>query len=204
MSAINPDSGDLALDLAVIAAPRRQRSLLVATGVAAGASAVLVLTLLGVYLAARSGAIASGAEWIPAGALPLTAPNMALFTLLLSVPAMQWAVYAIGNDDRQSTWVALFIVLLLGTAFINAESFAWTGLGLGIHDSTAALLLFVTTGAHVAMVAVGMLFALLMGFRSLGGQYHSGDREGLSAAALYWYVVVAVYGVLWLAIYVTK
>lgn len=205
MSLVNAASGDLPLDLAVPAEPGRQRSLLVATGLAAAGSAVAIITLLGIYLAARHGALLSaGGEWLPAGSLPLTAPTMALFTMALSVPVMQWAVYAIGNDDRQSTWVAMGLVLLLGVAYINAESFIWNGLGLGIHDSNAALLLFAATGAHVAMVVVGMLFILLMGFRTLGGQYHSRDREGVAAAALFWYVSVALFGVLWYAIYVTK
>ena len=41
-------------------------------------------------------------------------------------------------------------------------------------------------------------------FRTLGGEYHGRDREGLVAAALFWYITIAVYAVLWYAIYVTK
>ncbi len=60
------------------------------------------------------------------------------------------------------------------------------------------------TGAHLAMIVGGLAFAGVMTFRTLGGEYHGRDREGLTAAALYWYVTIAAYAVIWLAIYVTK
>jgi hypothetical protein len=43
-----------------------------------------------------------------------------------------------------------------------------------------------------------------MGFQALGGQLSGRDAEGMSAAALYWYATIAVYAVLWYAVYITK
>jgi hypothetical protein len=43
-----------------------------------------------------------------------------------------------------------------------------------------------------------------MTFRTLGGEYHGRDREGLVAAALFWFVTIAAYAVIWYAIFVTK
>ena len=40
-----------------------------------------------------------------------------------------------------------------------------------------------------------------MAFRALGGQLTGRVAEGISAAALYWYVTVAVYAVVWYTIY---
>ena len=40
-----------------------------------------------------------------------------------------------------------------------------------------------------------MVFAAVMGFQALGGQLTGRDAEGMSAAALYWYVTIAVYTV---------
>lgn len=205
MTMVDASSGDLPLDLAVSAEPGRQRSLFIASGFAAAGCGVAIASLLGLYLAARHGVLVNpNGEWLPEGSVPLTAPTAALFTLLLSVPVVHWALYAIARDDRQSTWVALGFALLLGAAFINAESFIWNGLGLGIHDSVAALLLFAVTGAHLVMLAVAMVFVVIVGFRTLGGQYHSRDREGVAAAVLFWDVTVALFGVLWYAVYVTK
>ena len=194
------------------AAPERPRSQLIASALLAAGSALAILALLGLYLSARSAAIAGNAAWLPAGGLPLTGPNTALFTLLLSVPAMAWAQHAIRNDDRQSLWVALAIVLVLGAAFINAESFILTNLNLsaeagtsvGISHSLPGLLIFTTVGAHIAMVGAAMAAILLTGFRTLGGRLSSRNRDGISAVALYWYVSVGVFTVLWYAVYVTK
>lgn len=191
-------------DLAAPAPPTRPRSLLLATALVAGACAMAVFGGLVVYLAARHGYRASRREWLPAGALPLTGPNLALFTLLLSVPAVRWAHYALAHDDRQNTWVASGIALLLGVGFANADSFIWSGMHVGVHKSTAALLILTVGGMHLAMFIGAMLFLLLTAFRTLGGQFSSSNAEGMAAAGLFWYVSVAVYCVLWYAIYVTK
>ena len=50
----------------------------------------------------------------------------------------------------------------------------------------------------------GLAFLAVMAFRALGGQLTGRAAEGASAAALYWFVTVAVYGVVWYAITITK
>jgi hypothetical protein len=54
------------------------------------------------------------------------------------------------------------------------------------------------------MAGGGIVFVGLMTFRTLGGQYSGRDREGLTAALVYWYVTVAVYAAIWFTIFVTK
>ena len=54
------------------------------------------------------------------------------------------------------------------------------------------------------MVAAALIFLTLMLLRSLGGQFTGRDVEGLSAAALYWYVTVAIFMVLWYGILIVK
>lgn len=194
------------------APPERPRSQLIASALIAAGSSIAILSLIGLYLSARSTAIVGNATWIPAGGLPLTGPNTALFTMLLSIPAMAWAQNAIRHDDRQSLWVALGIVLVLGAAFINAQTFILTNLNLsaeagasvGISHSLPGLLIFTIVGAHLAMVGAAMFAILLTGFRTLGGQLSSRNHDGISAVALYWYVTVGVFTVLWYAVYVTK
>ena len=56
----------------------------------------------------------------------------------------------------------------------------------------------------IAGMLILLVFAALMTFRTLGGQYAGRDKEGISAAAMCWYATFAVYAVIWLAIYVTK
>jgi heme/copper-type cytochrome/quinol oxidase subunit 3 len=53
-------------------------------------------------------------------------------------------------------------------------------------------------------LVVGMLFAAVMAFRSLGGRYSARDTEGLSSLAMFWYVLTAVFVSLWYIVYVLK
>ena len=191
--------------LAPPAEPRRPRVLLVGTALAAAASAMTLVALTAAYLQARAGVLAAGDTWLPEGVtIPLTAPNMIFGTLLLSVVSMQWAVYALRNRDRPHAYFALGITLLFGVAAINQTAYLYTQMGLVVREMPQAVLIYAVTGAHVAMMVAGLIFAVVMGFRALGGQLTGRSAEGMSAAALYWYVTVAVYSVVWYAIYITK
>jgi len=179
--------------------------LLVGTAVAGLVSAMVLLGLLAVELQVRAGTLAGGATWLPEGSeIPLTPVNMAAFTLLLSVVTMQWAHYAIGNNDRINTYVALGLTIMFGLAYANSTAYLFTQMNLVVRESAAAVLIYCITGAHLAMTIAAMVFALLMVFRTLGGQYSGRDREGVTAATLYWHLTVGLYLVVWYAVYVTK
>lgn len=209
---------DLAkIDAAVIehappAAPRRPLSQLISATIYGAVATMGFLTLIGIYLAARHTTLAAGDTWIPDGGIPLTGPNTALFTLLLSIPAMAWAQHAIRNNDRQSVWVAFGIVLLLGAAFINALSFVLRNVDVAgngefttaIADSVPLMLIFTIVGVQILLTAAGMVAVLITVFRALGGRMGSHDRDAVDGVALYWYVTVALFGVLWYAVLVMK
>jgi cytochrome c oxidase subunit III len=161
--------------------------------------------LIGIYLSYRTHAIATTGTWLPKGAtIPLTPANTAFFTLLLSVVTMRWAVYAVTENDRQHAYLALGLTIMFGVCFINMTSFLYSQMKLGVSRTAPGVLIHTITGAHLAMVVIGLVFAALMTFRTLGGEYAGNDREGISAAALFWYGTVAVYALIWFAIYVTK
>ena len=56
----------------------------------------------------------------------------------------------------------------------------------------------------IVLIIAGMVYAAVMTFRTLGGEYKGRDREGLVAAALFWYVIIAAHAVVWYSIYITK
>jgi heme/copper-type cytochrome/quinol oxidase subunit 3 len=186
--------------------PRRSRPsvLLTGTSLAAAGSVMFFACLIGVYLAQRAQAIETGA-WLPEGAvIPLTPANMAMVTILMAGFTVQWAVYAIKNDDRQSSYVALGLSMLLALAFVNEIAVLYTRMGLVLADSIAGTLIYTISGAHLAMVLVAVLYLAVMAFRALGGQYSPEDNAGLQAAAIYWYATVGVYALIWYSIYITK
>jgi cytochrome c oxidase subunit 3 len=73
-----------------------------------------------------------------------------------------------------------------------------------ITTSSPAVIFYAITTSHIVMVVVAMIFLGLMGFRALGGQFTSRQHDGISAAALFWHSTVAIYAIIWFAIYVTK
>ena len=187
------------------APPRRPRVLLMGTALASGSAAMVVFTLIALYARMRSDVIASGEIWLPEdGNLQLTPGSMGMATLTLSLFTVAWIVQALRNEDRGHALMAFALTLLLGAAYINVVAFGWQQLGLGITSSTQALLIYTITGLHVAMTGVGMLYLLVMGFRAVGGQLTGRAAEGVGAAALYWFVTVGVYAVVWYTITITK
>ena len=185
--------------------PRRPRVLLVGAAFGAVASALTVVSILAVYLQVRADELAAGRTALPEGVvLPLTPGNMNLLTLGMSAVTMAWVVYALRNNDRPHAYLAIGVTLLLGVASVVETVYLYQQLALSPTSGTVAGLLYAVTGAHIVMTVIGMLFLAVMGFQALGGQLAGRDAEGMSAAALYWYATIAVYAVVWYAVYVTK
>jgi cytochrome c oxidase subunit 3 len=61
---------------------------------------------------------------------------------------------------------------------------------------------YALTGTFVALMITGLVFTFVTAFRFLGGR--TSDREIVSAHAMFWYFIGAVYSVLWFSVYVTK
>lgn len=197
-------AADATLALPPAAPPARPRVLLVGTVLAGVAAATAIFGMLGIYLATRASVLAEGGTWLPDGSsIPLTPGNMAMATMLISGVTMWWAVYAVGNNDRQGAYLALGLTILFGVAVINATTFLFTQINLPVA-TVPGLMIYAITGAHIAMIIAGLVYAAVMTFRTLGGEYHGRDREGLVAASLFWYITIAVQVVIWYAIYVTK
>ncbi len=210
-TATTPDRLPLRLEDVPPAPPRRPRVLLVGTTLAAAASIALFGGLLAVYFAIRVDFTAGGDPWLPDGAtIPLSPGNMTMVTLVMSLVTAQWAVHAGKQRDRGHAYFAIALTVLLGIAHVVQIGFLWTEWSLPLNapagevSTPQAVLLFTILGLHIAMVAAALIFLTLMFMRSLGGQFTGRDVEGLSAAALYWYVTVAIFTVIWYGILIVK
>lgn len=107
------------------------------------------------------------------------------------------------NNDRVNTALALGVSLLFGAAFLNQSVFLFTVAGVTLAQPEGKLF-YAVTGAHMAMVIAAMVFVVFVAFRALGGQYSSRNPDGVSAAAVFWDAMVAVYAVVWVGVYVMK
>lgn len=181
------------------ALPRR-RQLLFGTGFAGVAAAMYIFTLLGWYLQARAD---NRATWLAEHQPPLTQPNMQLMTLVMGMVTVQWAAWAIARNARGQTYLAAGITLLFAAAFLNQTTFLWVRVGLPVKSPEGPLF-YALTGGHAAMVLAAAIMLALTTFRALGGQYGAKLPDGISASALLWHIVTALYMVVWYAVYIVK
>jgi heme/copper-type cytochrome/quinol oxidase subunit 3 len=65
-------------------------------------------------------------------------------------------------------------------------------------------LIYVITGAHVAMLIAAMVFVALGAFRALAGQYTARQSDGIQAASYFWCATMVMYTLIYYGIYVTK
>jgi heme/copper-type cytochrome/quinol oxidase subunit 3 len=178
----------------------RRRQVLYGSAFAAGGFAIMILSLVGLYLEARSG---QRSLWLSENAIPLTQPNVMFGTLLIGSVTAQWAVYSLARNDRGHSYLALAITLLMGLAFINQTWFLLGEIGLGMNQAEGPYF-YAVVGSHLAMLGAALAFWAVTGVRALGGSYSSRNPDAVSAAALFWHVNVALYAVIWLAVYIMK
>ena len=183
--------------------PSRPRVVLVGAALASVAAGMLVLSLIGIYLARRADTVNSGEEWIPQGAvLPLPQPTMILFTLIISSITLMWAAYALRTDDRGNAYLALGLTFVLGFAAANQATYLFSRLGLGVRTE-AGLFILVISSAWLVWLLAAMVFLALMAFRALSGQFRR-VPDGINAVAVLWMSNTFVWAVIWIAIYIGK
>lgn len=191
-----------ALPAAPPPAPRRQ--LFVGTAVACGAMATFYGGLIAIFVRFRQEALSvEGGEWKPAAIkIPEVTTNINLVAFLFIGIFAQWAVYSARRQHRSAVGMSLGLVALLGIAVINSLSFVYRQMGMGIADGTYQVLFYGVTGAFIALTVAGVVYSLVAAFRYLGGR--TSEREIISAHAMYWYFLSAMYCVLWFVVFVTK
>jgi heme/copper-type cytochrome/quinol oxidase subunit 3 len=184
---------------------QRPRVIIVGTAFAAAATFMVFVGLIGIYLAMRADVVSAGSRWLPEGAtIPLQQPNTMFITLIMSVITMQWAVSAISRNDKVNAYLALGLTFMLGLATIVMTTYLYSLMKLDIASGTQGVLIYTITGAHLAMLVIGMIFIALMALRALAGSFNARQHDGVTAAALFWYAMVSVYALIWISIYVTK
>lgn len=185
----------------------RGRNIVVGTGFAVAASVMYFAGLFAVYIHERAVVRQAGIDWIPGSAqIELTTPGMIMWTLLISVAVMQWAVYSIARDDRSHALMAIGATLAMGGMVLVQYGWQFVQMGLVVDEgpTTAAVLIYTLTGSHIVMVVVAMVFVALMGFRAAAGQFSSHQTDAIVAASIFWYATVFVYFFLWIGVFIAR
>jgi heme/copper-type cytochrome/quinol oxidase subunit 3 len=183
-------------------APPPRNQLLVGSSLVAVAMMMLTGGMLGVWLVQRTDAIDTEGTWVPEG---VTIPEVPSNVMLLAFAAVcvfgQWALWSAKHGDRPHTAFALGCLALVALLIINAQAFIFHEMGLGIADGTYAAMFYAVTGMFLALMIVGLTFTAVAAFRYLGGRV---DHELLTAHAIFWYALTAVYAAIWFVVYVVK
>lgn len=195
----------LALPSAAAPAPRRQ--LFVGTALGCVAGGALIGAMLALWMRLRTSALdVPDGRWIPRGIkVPMVPANTMLLAFVPIYVFVQWAVWAARRDARSQTALALSLVGVIGLAVVNAQAYIYARMKLPINGKGATAfnaMFYSITGTYVLLVIIGIGFSLITAFRYMGGR--TSDREIVSAHALYWYFLGALFFALWFVVYVTK
>jgi heme/copper-type cytochrome/quinol oxidase subunit 3 len=195
----------LALPSAAAPAPRRQ--LFVGTALGCVAGGALIGAMLALWMRLRTSALdVADGRWIPRGIkVPMVPANTMLLAFVPIYVFAQWAVWAARRDARSQTTLALSLVGVIGLAIVNAQAYIYARMKMPINGKGATAfnaMFYSITGTYVLLLIIGIGFSLITVFRYLGGR--TSDREIVSAHALYWYFLGALFFALWFVVYVTK
>lgn len=182
----------------------RPRVTLVGTTLVAAAAGMFFAGLLGTYLRLRAQSRATSGEWLTDVTVQLPSPSIVMVTLAMSVVTAQWALWSVTHRDRQNGYLALALTLALGAASLNAMIYNWTQMGFVLDEQIPAVLIYTITGSHAVMLLTAMGFIGLMAVRAMAGQFRQGQSDGLASAVLFWDAMVAVYLIIWYAVYITR
>jgi heme/copper-type cytochrome/quinol oxidase subunit 3 len=195
----------LALPSAAAPAPKRQ--LFVGTALGCVGAGSLIGAMLALWMRFRTTALdTTGGRWVPRGIkVPMVPANTMLLAFVPICIFAQWAVYAARRDARSQTALALSLVGMIGLAIVNAQAYIYVRMKLPISGKGATpfnAMFYAVTGTYVLLLIIGVGFSVITAFRYMGGR--TSDREIVSAHALYWYFLGALFFALWFVVYVTK
>jgi heme/copper-type cytochrome/quinol oxidase subunit 3 len=193
------------LELPPAPSPERPRTLFLATALVCGAGTMLFGGMLAIYLGLRYQAGNTTANWLPRGVeVPDVSVHIMMITMVGACVMAQWAVSAIRQGNRRDTALALGVLALFGVAVLNAQVYVYNTMELDIRANGYSTLVFTITGAFLVALVAGIVFAVLMAFRELGGRYSAKDHDGISSLALYWYFLTLVFAGVWYCIYILE
>jgi len=194
----------LALPSAAPPAPKRQ--VFVGTALGCVAAGSLIGAMLALWTFFRTEAIDSAGQWVPKGIkIPLVPANTMLLAFGLILIFAQWTVYSARRDARSHTALGLSLVGIIGAANVNAQAFIYARMKLpisGKNPTAYNTMFYAITGTYLLLLIIGIGFTVVTAFRYMGGR--TSDRELISAHALYWYFLSALFFALWFVVYVTK
>lgn len=184
-------------------APAPRNQMIVGATLASVAMMMLTGGMLAVWAVQRTQAIDTEGTWLPSSVnIPEVPANVMLIAFAAVCSFAQWAVWSAKRNDRANTVFALGATAFVAVLIINAQAFIYSQIDLSVTDGAYGSMFFAITGTFMALMIAGVAFTLVALFRFLGGRTR--DRELLTAHAIFWYAMAAVFTAIWFVVYVTK
>ena len=188
-----------------------RRPTLVLSGLLSVASAMLMGSMLAIWLDFRSKAplreSSDGSmmlrDWLPENIkIPEVATNTMMMTIAITCIMVQWAIYSSRRADSKHTTLALGVALLTEIAVINAQIAVYMQMDIGVRDSSYTTMFYAVTATMTVLMVIGLGFTLMTMFRSLASRVS--DHDLVIAHGVYWYSLAVIFATMWFVVYVQK
>ncbi len=156
-------------------------------------------TLLSAYFYLR----ASLPSW-PLGPVTLArvlVPGANTFLLLISALTMYQGLRAIRQNKAESLKAWLILTLVIGLIFVAGQVFEFNRSGMKITDQAFGGVFFTLIGFHAVHVIAGVIMLVLLLWRAFQGDFTARRHTAIQIGAWFWYFIVAVWVVLFSALY---
>jgi heme/copper-type cytochrome/quinol oxidase subunit 3 len=148
----------------------------------------------------------TAAQWPPPlqPRLPVGVTGVNTLVLLASSVAMAAASRALDQRDSRALVRRLVLAGGLGAAFLLVQGYEWIELvsyGLTVWSGAYATTFYTVIGTHAAHVAAAVLWVAVTAWLAASGRFVDGRTGALRACAIYWHFVVALWPILYVAVY---
>ena len=136
--------------------------------------------------------------------LPVGVTGANTLVLLASSVAMAAAVRTLQQRDRRLLVRRLLIAGGLGALFLCVQGYEWirlVGYGLTMWSGAYGTTFYTVIGTHAAHVLAAVVWVGVTAWLAALGRFVDGRASALRACAIYWHFVVALWPILYVAVY---
>jgi cytochrome c oxidase subunit III len=148
----------------------------------------------------------TAAQWPPPlqPRLPVGVTGVNTLVLIASSVAMVAATRALARNDTRTVVRRLLQAGALGAAFLLVQGYEWVRLvsyGLTVWSGAYGTTFYTLIGTHAAHVLAAVAWVGVTAWLAARGRFADGRTGVVRACAIYWHFVVALWPVLYVAVY---
>ncbi|MGH7343716.1 MAG: cytochrome c oxidase subunit 3, partial [Candidatus Rokuibacteriota bacterium] len=148
----------------------------------------------------------SAAQWPPPlqPRLPIGVTGLNTLVLLASSVAMAAASRTLGPNGSRVLARRLLLAGGLGAVFLLVQGYEWirlVGYGLTVSSGAYGTTFYTVIGAHAAHVVTAVVWVGVTAWLAACGRFVDGRTGAVRACAIYWHFVVALWPILYTAVY---